>query len=62
MRELIDKLYKNHNLEKEEFKYLIENFDKDTSEYLFSMAQTTSQEYFQREVYIRGLIEFTNYC
>lgn len=62
MRELIDKLYKNHNLEKEEFKYLIENFDKDTSEYLFSLAQTTSQEYFQKEVYIRGLIEFTNYC
>ena len=62
MRELIDKLYKNHNLEKEEFIYLIENFDKDTSEYLFSLAQTTSQEYFQKEVYIRGLIEFTNYC
>jgi biotin synthase len=62
MRELIDKLYNNHNLEKEEFIYLIENFDKDTSEYLFSLAQTTSQEYFQKEVYIRGLIEFTNYC
>lgn len=62
MRELIDKLYKNHNLEKEEFIYLIENFDKDTSEYLFSLAQTTSQEHFQKEVYIRGLIEFTNYC
>ena len=62
MRELIDKLYKNHILEKEEFLYLIENFDKDTSEYLFSLAQTTSQEHFQKEVYIRGLIEFTNYC
>ena len=62
MRELIDKLYKNHNLEKEEFIYLIENFDKDTSEYLFSLAQSTSQQYFQKEVYIRGLIEFTNYC
>ena len=62
MRELIDKLYKNHNLEREEFIYLIENFNKDTSEYLFSLAQTTSQEHFQKEVYIRGLIEFTNYC
>ena len=62
MRELIDKLYKNHSLEKEEFIYLIENYDKDTSEYLFSLAQTTSQEHFQKEVYIRGLIEFTNYC
>lgn len=62
MKELIDKLYKNHNLEKEEFVYLIENFDKDTSEYLFSLAQITSQEHFQKEVFIRGLIEFTNYC
>ena len=62
MRELIDKLYKNHNLKKEEFIFLIKNFDKDTSEYLFSLAQSTSQEHFQKEVYIRGLIEFTNYC
>lgn len=62
MKHLIDKLYETHNLSKEEFVYLLENYDQETSDYLFSLARTYSQKYFDKEVYIRGLIEFTNYC
>lgn len=62
MKHLIDKLYETHNLSKEEFVYLLENFDQETSDYLFSLARTYGQKYFDKEVYIRGLIEFTNYC
>lgn len=62
MKHLIDKLYETHNLSKEEFVYLLENYDQETSDYLFSLARTCSQKYFDKEVYIRGLIEFTNYC
>lgn len=62
MKNLIDKLYKTHNLKKEEFIYLIENFNSEISEYLFQKSRALSQENFQNHVYIRGLIEFTNYC
>ncbi|WP_313153009.1 [FeFe] hydrogenase H-cluster radical SAM maturase HydE [Lacrimispora sp.] len=62
MKHLIDKLYETHNLDKDEFIYLLENYDKEDSEYLFSLARTYSQDHYEKEVYIRGLIEFTNYC
>lgn len=62
MKHMIDKLYQTHNLSKDEFIYLLENYDQETSEYLFSLARTYSEKYFEKEVYIRGLIEFTNYC
>ncbi|WP_077612463.1 [FeFe] hydrogenase H-cluster radical SAM maturase HydE [Clostridium sp. Marseille-P2415] len=62
MKNLIDKLYRTHVLEKGEFTYLLENYDKEASEYLFSLARSLSEKYFEKEIYIRGLIEFTNYC
>lgn len=62
MKHFIDKLHQTHNLEKEEFIYLLDHYDKETSEYLFSLARNNSERYFDKEIYIRGLIEFTNYC
>ena len=62
MRELIDKLYQTHVLEKEEFVDLIKNYDGKTAEYLFTLSRSLSEKHFDKEVYIRGLIEFTNYC
>ncbi len=62
MKNLIDKLYQNQTLEKDEFIYLLEHYDKETSEYLFSLSRSLSGKYFGNEVYTRGLIEFTNYC
>lgn len=62
MKNLIDKLAKNRVLSKEEYISLLSNISKQDSEYLFSRARETSHRYFGRDVYIRGLIEFTNYC
>ena len=62
MRELIDKLYDNQILEKEEFVKLIDEIDDEDLEYLFSLARKRREEYYGKDVYIRGLIEFTNYC
>lgn len=62
MKNLIDKLYRTHTLEKGEFTYLLEHYDKEPSEYLFPLARSLSEKYFEKEIYIRGLIEFTNYC
>ncbi len=59
---LIDKLYKNHTLEREEFKILLENCDEKEKEYLFRLARQLREEVYGKEVYTRGLIEFTNYC
>lgn len=62
MKKLIDKLYKNRILEQEEFKELIGNRSPELSEYLFAKARELGIENYGDDVYIRGLIEFTNYC
>ncbi len=62
MRELIDLLFEERTLPAEEFRRLLENRDKDTAEYLFEKARIRQRENFGNSVYLRGLIEFTNYC
>lgn len=62
MKNLIDKLYTAQNLEKDEFIYLLQNFDTNASEYLFEKARLVSLQHFGNSIYTRGLIEFTNYC
>lgn len=62
MKALIDKLYKNRILEKEEFKELIDNRNTEFAEYLFDKSRRVRIENYEHDVYIRGLIEFTNYC
>lgn len=62
MYKLIDKLEKDHVLSKEEYKKLISGFDSDLSGYLFEKARNTRHRFYGKDVYIRGLIEFTNYC
>ncbi|HEX2925791.1 MAG TPA: [FeFe] hydrogenase H-cluster radical SAM maturase HydE [Ruminiclostridium sp.] len=62
MKNLIDKLYETHQLEREELLYILKNYNADLSEYLFEKARLTSKEHFHNSIYTRGLIEFTNYC
>lgn len=62
MRELIDKLEKQQILTKEEYSSLIKNFDEPLSQYLFEKARNIRHKIYGRDIYIRGLIEFTNYC
>lgn len=61
MKELIDKLYKTSNLSDDEIKALLEA-DEEADSYLFEKANIKRQEIYGKDVYIRGLIEFTNYC
>lgn len=58
---LVDKLETNHRLSKEEWVCLIENGDK-IKEYIFEKARTIADGIYGKKVFIRGLIEFTNYC
>ena len=58
MRELIDKLAENHIVSWEEFKILL---SCDTP-YLFERAQAAQHQVYGNRIFMRGLIEFTNYC
>ncbi len=59
---LIEKLGQEHILEKEEYIYLITSCQKEETELLFEKARSLRETYYQKEVFSRGLIEFTNYC
>lgn len=62
MKTFIDKLEKNGILSLEEYTLLIENFTPELSEYLFEKARNIRHKFYGHDVYMRGLIEFTNYC
>lgn len=62
MRKLIDKLRETNSLEKSEWVSLIEGRTPALAEYLFAQARQVRERVYGKEVFIRGLIEFTNYC
>lgn len=61
-RELIDRLDRHGMLAKEELVALLSDESSDTREYARRRARAIGDLHFGKEVYIRGLIEFTNYC
>ncbi|MBQ8733271.1 MAG: [Anaerotignum sp.] len=62
MKNLILKLEKEQRLSKEEWTQLIEGRTKELAGFLFERAREVRHAHYGRDVYIRGLIEFTNYC
>lgn len=59
---IVDKLERNRIVSKEEFIALIENRNKELADYVFEKARNLRHSIYGKDVYIRGLIEFTNYC
>ncbi len=59
---LIDKLEKERILSRDEFAFLIKNRTPEAAEYLFEKARAIRHKIYGKKIYIRGLIEFTNYC
>jgi len=62
MRKLIDKLHSERVLSKDEFVTLLDGFDGKDAQYLFSKSRAVADKIFGKRIYMRGLIEFTNYC
>ena len=62
IRGIIDKLHKENNLSKDELYMLVSSIDDENMEYLISKADETRRKFYDNKVYMRGLIEFTNYC
>ena len=59
---LINKLTKEHTLSFAEWKMLLQNPEPEVTEYLRRCAREVTDRGFGRQVYVRGLIEFTNIC
>jgi len=59
---LIDKLMSNEVLSKKEYLFILDNISLNTKKYLFSKGYLKKQNYYQNRVYLRGLIEISNYC
>jgi len=62
MKALIDKLERDRKLSKEEFIELISNRNPELDQYLFDQAVAVRRKIYGNDIYIRGLIELTNYC
>lgn len=60
--EVIQKLEKTKDLTDAEFVQLLETMTKEETEELFSLARKVREREYGKDVYIRGLIEFSNIC
>ena len=62
VRELIGRLESQRILTKEEFCFLIESIEPEDRVYLYERARSQAQAVYGNAIYVRGLIEFTNFC
>lgn len=61
-RDLIDKLEQNSYLEKTEWEALIAGHGEEERIYAAQKARKLADFYYGKQIYIRGLIEFTSFC
>ncbi|MDI9218066.1 MULTISPECIES: [FeFe] hydrogenase H-cluster radical SAM maturase HydE [Clostridium] len=62
VKSIIDKLYNFNNASGEELLFLLDNLSEDDKVYLVQKAHETRMKTYGDKVYMRGLIEFTNFC
>ncbi|WP_040952082.1 [FeFe] hydrogenase H-cluster radical SAM maturase HydE [Gorillibacterium massiliense] len=62
MGDLLSKLGEQNFLNKEEIVHFLSHLTAETKTRLFRMADETRQLHYSKSVYMRGLIEFSNYC
>ena len=62
VKNLIEKLERFKSLSKEEYKYILDNYSEDDITFAREMAIKVRKAIYGNSVYIRGLIEISNYC
>lgn len=62
IREIVDKVKRRQDITLEEFRMIMETASKEDMDYLTSTAREVADSIYGKNVYVRGLIEFTNYC
>ena len=60
--ELAERLTHTGNLSDQEFTVILESDDPEIDKYLGEKARIVREKYYGKEVYLRGLIEFTSFC
>ncbi len=61
--EIIDKLYLNSDISHRDCVTLLNEYKNETiREYLFSKSSKITEKIFNKKIFIRGLIEYSNYC
>lgn len=62
MNQILEKLRNTHEASSEELLYILDHVTKDSMELLFAYSHQVRVQYYGHAVYMRGLIEFSNYC
>jgi len=62
MREILEKLYLKNSLTREELLYLLGNLMENDRDKLYRLAYNTTLRTYGNRIFVRGLLEFTNYC
>ena len=62
LREIVDELCTTTCLEREQLRQLLLMESPEALEYLYASARRVREQWYGKKVYVRGLIEFTNYC
>lgn len=60
--QLLDKINNMQNICKESLLYILKNIDTTSEQYLFELAYNKRKSIYGNSIYLRGLIEFSNYC
>ena len=62
VKNLIDDLNSGKKLSKENYEYILSNYDKEDFEYIKNLAKDIAIKNFGKDIYFRGIIEFSNIC
>ena len=59
---LLNDLYTESNLSKEQLLFLLDHLSKEELPHLYNLAYKKKYTYYQNKVFMRGLLEISNYC
>lgn len=62
IRELTERLIATGELTKEEYAFLLKHITEEETEILKQEANRLRKKYYGNKIFVRGLIEYTNYC
>lgn len=62
VRIILEKLFRSQHVEGDELLFVLDHLNSGNQELLFKYARETREANYGKKVYMRGLIEFSNYC
>lgn len=62
MKKLIDRLHATGSLDREQWIQLLSERSEETDQYARDFGNKVRQQIYGNDIYVRGLVEFTNYC